>query len=65
MSSELGLTQVMQKNRSLAGTALLNKSSEDKLIPELALIKKPIENTTKITEEEDELKDTLNKNKEK
>lgn len=65
MSSELGLTQVMQKNRSLAGTALLNKSSEDKLIPELALIKKPIDSSKKITEEEDELKDTLNKNKEK
>ena len=58
LSSELGLSQVMQNKRSLAGTALLHKSSEDKLIPEQLSIKKPIEDT-KIMEEEDELKDTL------
>jgi hypothetical protein len=34
MSSDLGLSQIMQNKRSLAGTALLHKSSEDKLIPE-------------------------------
>jgi hypothetical protein len=50
----------MQNKRSLAGTTMMNKSSEDKLNLEQPIGKKfvAVENT-KIMEEEDELKDTL------
>ena len=62
MSTDTGssLSQVMQNKRSLAGTTMMNKSSEDKLNIEQPIGKKvvAIENT-KIMEEEDELKDTL------
>lgn len=47
-----------QNKRSLAGTMLLNKSSEDKLMQiEQTQMSKPM--VTNLIPEEDELKDTL------
>ena len=58
-STDFGLIN----KRSLAGTTLLNKSSEDKLsFNDLSQFSKPtVIEKTKIHEEEDELKDTMKK----